>query len=164
MKVELTGRDEGCERSAALRDAALLSRSHAVARGAHAPSTSQAGGARNSGATRCKRVQSYRNRTATPGEELHQIAPDCTRLHQIAPNCGRCAKKSKRRKPGRKKGILPPSFCLESGGDVPPPGFESTTAGRRCHLSRLACASPSQAVRDIESGWIQPAPIQLNPG
>jgi hypothetical protein len=25
------------------------------------------------------------NRTATPGEELHQIAPDCTKLHQIAP-------------------------------------------------------------------------------
>jgi hypothetical protein len=29
-------------------------------------------------------VQSYRNRTATPGEELHQIAPNCTKLHQIA--------------------------------------------------------------------------------
>jgi hypothetical protein len=30
-------------------------------------------------------VQSYRNRTATPGEELHQIAPNCTRLRSIAP-------------------------------------------------------------------------------
>jgi hypothetical protein len=56
-------------------------------------------------------VQSYRNRTATPGEELHQIAPNCTKLHQIAPNCGHCAKKSKRRKPGRKKSIPPLSLC-----------------------------------------------------
>src|ERR1022692_3605829 len=32
---------------------------------------------------------------------------NCTRLHQIAPNCGHCAKKSKRRKPERKKSILP---------------------------------------------------------
>jgi hypothetical protein len=84
MKVEMTGRVEGCERSAALGAAALLSRNYAVARGAHAPSPSQAGGAKNSGATRQKRVQSYRNRTATPGEELHQIAPNCTKLHQIA--------------------------------------------------------------------------------
>jgi hypothetical protein len=28
-------------------------------------------------------VQSYRNRTATPGEELHQIAPNCTRLRSL---------------------------------------------------------------------------------
>ena len=80
MKVEMTGRDEGCGRRAALRAAARLCRNYAVARGAHAPSPSQAGGARNSGATRRKRVQSYRNRTATPGEELHQIAPNCTKL------------------------------------------------------------------------------------
>jgi hypothetical protein len=53
-------------------------------RGALVSSPSQAGGAKNSTATRCKRVQSYRNRTATPGEELHQIAPNCTKLHQIA--------------------------------------------------------------------------------
>jgi hypothetical protein len=62
---------------------------------------------------RCHQVQYYRNRTATPGEELHQIAPDCTKLHQIAPNCG-CAKKSKGRKPGRKKGIPPQAM-----GDPP---------------------------------------------
>jgi hypothetical protein len=79
----MTGRDEGCGRRAAPRAAALLSRSYAVARGAHAPSPSQAGGARNSGATRRKRVQSYRNRTATPGEELHQIAPNCTKLRSL---------------------------------------------------------------------------------
>jgi len=110
MKVEMTGRDEGCGRSAALRAAARLCRNHAVARGAHAPSPSQAGGARNSTATRCKRVQSYRNRTATPGEELHQIAPDCTRLHQIAPDCGHCAKKSMERKTDLMKSILLLSF------------------------------------------------------
>jgi hypothetical protein len=159
----MTGRDEGCGRSAALRAAALLSRSFAIVRGAHAPSPSQAGGARNSGATRRERVQSYRNRTATPGEELHQIAPNCTKLHQIAPDCGHCAKQSLERKTDRKKSILLLSFCLQSGPGVPPPGGESSAAGRRCHLSRLSYASPSRAVRDIESGWIQPAPIQLNP-
>jgi hypothetical protein len=112
VKVEMTGRDEGCERSAALRAAALLSRSYAIVRGAHAPSPSQAGGARNSGAILTKACAILRNRTATPGEELHQIAPDCTKLHQIALDCGHCAKKSKRRKPRRKKSILPLSFCL----------------------------------------------------
>jgi hypothetical protein len=80
MKVKMTGRDEGCGRRAAPRAAALLSRNYAIARGAHASSPSQADGARNSGATRQKRVQYYRNRTATPGQELHQIAPNCTRL------------------------------------------------------------------------------------
>jgi hypothetical protein len=115
-------------------------------------------------------VQSYRNRTATPGEELHQIAPNCTKLHQIAPDCTKL--RSLRQKIKREKNrpeewcpapiLLPPSYCLQSGGGVPPPGFESTTAEGRCHLSRLACTSPSQAVRDIESGWIQPEPIQLN--
>jgi hypothetical protein len=110
-------------------------------------------------------VQSYRNRTATPGEELHQIAPDCTKLHQI----GVIAPKNQKgeNQSGRKvfcPYLLPPSFCLQSGGGVPPLGFESTTAGCRCHLSRLSYASPSQTVRHIESGWIQPTPIQLNPG
>jgi len=46
------------------------------------------------------------NRTATPGEELHQIAPDCTKLHQIAV----APKNQKERKPGRKKGIPPQSM------------------------------------------------------
>jgi len=161
----MTGRDEGCERRAALRDAALLSRNYAIARGAHVPSPSQAGGARNSGATRRKRVQSYRNRTATPGEELHQIAPDCTKLHQIAVIA---PKNQKGENQSRGKVFCPylsaPSFCLQGGRGVAPPGCESSAAGRRRHLSRLSYASPSQAVRDIESGWIQPAPIQLNPG
>jgi len=164
VKIEMTGRDEGCERSAALRDAALLSRNYAIARGAHAPSPSQAGGARNSTANRCKRVQSYRNRTATPGEELHQIAPDCTKLHQIAVIAPKNQKGENQS--GRKvfcPYLLPPSFCLQSRRGVPPLGGESSAPGRRCHLSRLSYASPSEAVRDIESGWIQPAPIQLNP-
>ena len=142
------------------RAAALLSRSYAVARGAHAPSPSQAGGARNSTATRCKRVQSYRNRTATPGEELHQIAPNCTRLRSLRQKIIGEENRLEENYPAPI--FLPPSYCLQSGRGVPPPGFESTTAGRRGHLSRLACANPSQAVRDIESGWIQPAQIQLN--
>jgi len=161
VKVELTGRDEGCRRGAALRASALLSRSYAVARGAHAPSPSHAGGAMQSGAILSKAG------AILPQPDCNSwrgIAPDCTKLHQIAPDCGHCAKKSKRRKTGRKKSILLLSFCLQNGGGVPPPGFESTTAGRRCHLSRLSYASPSQAVRDIESCWIQPAPIQVNPG
>jgi len=122
MKVEMTGRDEGCGRRAALRAAALLSRSYAIVRGALVSSPSQAGGAKNSTATRCKRVQSYRNRTATPGEELHQIAPNCTKLHQIALVCisplrlhwiaVNCAKKSMGRKTDLKKSLLLLSFCL----------------------------------------------------
>jgi hypothetical protein len=164
MKVEMTGRVEGCGRRAVPRAIALLSRNYAVARGAHAQSPSQAGGARNSGATLRKRVQSYCNRTATPGEELHQIAPDCTRLHQIAVIA---PKNQKRENQSGRKVFCPylsaPSSCLQSGRGVLPPGGESSATGRRCHLSRLSYASPPQAVRDIESGWIQPAPIQLNP-
>jgi hypothetical protein len=41
----------------------------------------QAGGARNSGATRRKKAQLYRNRTAIRPAKLHQIAPNCTKLH-----------------------------------------------------------------------------------
>jgi hypothetical protein len=181
MKVEMTGRDEGCGRRAALRAAALLSRSYAIVRGAHAPSPSQAGGARNSGAILTKAGAILPNRTATPGEELHQIALDCTKLHQIALvsisplrlhwialDCGQLRQKiiGEKNRPEEKYPapiFLPPSFCLQSGRGVPPPGGESPAAGCRCHISRLSYASPSQAVRDIESGWIQPAPIQVNP-
>jgi hypothetical protein len=88
------------------------------------------------------------NRTATPGEELHQIAP----------NCG-CAKKSKGRKPGWKKSILPLSFCPHllacKVAEAPPLVSESTAAARHCHLSRLSYAGPSQVVRDIESNLRQ---------
>ena len=131
-----------------------------------APSPSQAEGAMPSGAilTKAGAILPQPDCNSRRG-----IAPDCTKLHQIAPNCGHCAKKSKRRKPDPDEKypspiFLLPSYCLQSGRGVPPPGFESTTAGRRGHLSRLSYASPSQAVRDIESGWIQPAPIQVNPG
>jgi hypothetical protein len=109
-------------------------------------------------------VQYHRNRTATPGQELHQIAPDCTKLHQIAVIAPKNQKGEKQS--GRKvfrPFSLPPSFCLQSGRGVLPPGFESSATGRRCHLSRLSYAGPTQVVRDIESGWIQPATIQLNP-
>jgi hypothetical protein len=51
-----------------------------------APSPSQAEGAMPSGVILTKAGAIQRNRTATPGEELHQIAPNCTKLHQIAPN------------------------------------------------------------------------------
>jgi len=120
VKVEMTGRDEGCGRRAALRAAALLSRSYAIVRGAHAPSPSQAAGARNSGAilTKASAIIPQPDCNSRRG-----IAPDCTKLHQIAPNCGHCAKKSKRRKTGRKKSILLLSFCLQDGGGVPPPGL-----------------------------------------
>jgi hypothetical protein len=53
-----------------------------------APSPSQAEGAMPSGAILTKAGAILPNRTATPGEELHWIAPDC----------GRRAKKSKREK------------------------------------------------------------------
>jgi hypothetical protein len=86
VKVVMTGRDEGCGRRAALRAVTLLNRSYAIARGAHAPSPSQAGEARNSGATRQKRVQSYPTGLQLPARnctKLHQIAPDCTRLRSL---------------------------------------------------------------------------------
>jgi hypothetical protein len=57
VKIEMTGRDEGCERSAALRDAALLSR------------------------------KSGCNSTQPNCNSRRGIAPDCTKLHQIAPDC-----------------------------------------------------------------------------
>jgi hypothetical protein len=49
-----------------------------------APSSSQAEGAMPTGAILTKAGAIQPNRTATPGEELHQIAPDCIKLHQIA--------------------------------------------------------------------------------
>src|ERR1022692_4915397 len=139
----MTGRDEGCERRAALRAATLLSRNYAIARGAHAPSPSQAGGARNSGAILTKAGAILPNRTATPGAELHQIAPDCTKLHQIAVIA---PKNQKGENQSGRKVFCPylsaPSFCLHSGRGVPPPGRESSADGRRCHLSRFVCTSP----------------------
>jgi hypothetical protein len=48
------------------------------------PSPSQAEGAMPTGAILTKAGAILPNRTATPGEELHQIAPNCTKLHQIA--------------------------------------------------------------------------------
>jgi hypothetical protein len=58
---------------------------------------------------------------------------------------------------------LVPSFCLQSVRGVPPPGCGSTPAERRCHLSRLSCGGPSQAVRDIESNRIWLNPVESNP-
>jgi hypothetical protein len=101
VKIEMTGRDEGCEGSAALRAAALLSRNNAIVRGAHAPSPSQAGGARNSGAilTKAGAIIPQPNCNSRRG-----IAPDCTKLHQIAVNR---AKRSMGRKTGRRKSTSP---------------------------------------------------------
>jgi hypothetical protein len=132
VKVEMTGRDEGCERGAARRAAALPSRNSAVARGARAPSralvdasATKAHQRESCGSKRRPLSVPSRRRDAIRGNfdesrcnptqpdcnSRRGIAPDCTRLHQIAPNCGHCAKKSKRRKTGRKKSILPLSFC-----------------------------------------------------
>jgi hypothetical protein len=106
MKVELTGRDEGCGRRAALRDAALLSRSYAIVRGAHVPSPSRNGGAMQSGAILTK---AGAMRLQPDCNSWRGIALDCTGLHWIAVNC---AKKSLERKTGRKNGILLLFFCL----------------------------------------------------
>jgi hypothetical protein len=95
-------------------------------------------------------VQYYRNRTATPGEELHQIAPNCTKLHQIAPDCGHCAKKSKKRKPGRKNCIL-----HQSMGNPPPPGFRRRQA--------LADKLADKSARRVDNGKWSIIPLNLRP-
>src|ERR1022692_5145362 len=87
-----------------------------------APFPSQAEGAMPSGAILTKAGAIRPNRTATPGEELHQIAPDCTKLHQIAVIAPKNQKGENQS--GRKVFCLylsAPSFCLHSGRGVPPP-------------------------------------------
>jgi len=168
----MTGRDEGCERRAAPRAEALLS---APPTKAHQSETCGSKRrpisvpSRRRDAIRCNFDESRCNPTAT---RLQLPARNCTRLHQIAPNCTKLRSlrqkiKKEKNRPDEKYPspiFLLPSYCLQSGRGVLPPGLESTAAGRRRHPSRLVCTSPSQAVRDIESGWIQPAPIQVNPG
>jgi hypothetical protein len=149
VKVEMTGRDEGCGRCAALRAAARLCRNSAIARGSHAPSPSQASGARNSGATRQKRVQSYRNRTATPGEELHQIAPNCTKLHQKI-------KKEETRAETRYSALfIAPIFLPAKWQRRPASCGESSAAGRRCHhyLPGRVCYPECFAPAEREDGF-----------
>jgi len=143
-----------------------------------APSPSQAEGAMPSGAILTKAGAIRRNRTATPGEELHQIAPDCTRLHQIAPDCTRlhqiapdctrlhqiapnCTKKSKRRKPGRKKGIPPQSMGNPPSLRLPPP---PSFRRRQTSADKLADKSAGQVgVRRWRGGWTMENG-QLSPG
>src|ERR1035438_3373573 len=105
MKVEMTGRDEGCGRSAALRAAALLSAPPTTAHQSETCGSKRrpiSVPSRRRDANRCNFDESRCNPTQPDCNSRRGIAPDCTKLHQIAPNCGCCAKKSKRRKPGRK--------------------------------------------------------------
>src|ERR1035438_3373572 len=87
-----------------------------------APSPSQAEGAMPTGAILTKAGAIRPNRTAIPGEELHQIAPNCTKLHQIAVVA---PKNQKGENQAGKKVFCPylsaPSFCLQSGGGVASP-------------------------------------------
>jgi len=132
VKVEMTGRDEGCERCAALGAAALLCRNHAVARGAHAPSRalvdaspakalqSETCGSkqrpipvpnRKRDANRCNFDESGCNPTATG---LQLPARNCTRLRQIAPNCtklGSLRQKIKKEKTRAEEKYSAPIYC-----------------------------------------------------
>jgi hypothetical protein len=87
MKVELTGRDEGCGRSAALRAAALLS---APPTTAHQRETCGSKSrpisvpSRRRDAIRCNFDESRCNPTQPNCNSRRGIAPNCTKLHQIA--------------------------------------------------------------------------------
>jgi hypothetical protein len=114
VKVELTGREEGCGRRAALSAEALLSAPPTTALQSESCGSKRrpiSVPSRRRDAIRCNFDESKCNPTQSDCNSLQGIAPDCTKLHQIAPNCGHCAKKSKRRKPGRKKSIPPLSLC-----------------------------------------------------
>jgi len=169
VKVEMTGRDEGCGRSATLRAAALLSRSYAIVRGAHAPSLSQASGARNSGAilTKAGAIIPQPDCNSRQG-----IAPDCTKLHQIAPNCGHCAKKSLGRKTGLKKSVLLLSFYFHLFACKVAEAFRlpALKSQRRDAAATFpgslvpAPHKPSETLNLVESNLRQSNLIQVNPG
>jgi hypothetical protein len=154
VKVEMTGRDEGCGRRAALRAAGLLSAPPTTAlqsetcgskrRPIFVPS-------RRRDANRCNFDESRCNSTQPDCNSRRGIAPDCTRLHQIAPNCGYCAKKSKRRKTGRKKSILLLSFCLHL--------FACKVAEASCLLALKAQRRDAAATFP---GSLLPAPHRLS--
>jgi hypothetical protein len=115
MKVKMTGRDEGCGRSAALRAAALLSAPPTTALQSESCGSKRrplSVPSRRRDANRCNFDQSGCNPTQSDCNSRRGIAPDCTRLHQIAPNCGHCAKQSIGRKTDLKKSVLLLSFCL----------------------------------------------------
>jgi hypothetical protein len=91
VKVEMTGRDEGCERCAAPRAAAIPSAPPTTALQSESCGSKRRP-ARIPGrwhhAIGCNLAARRRNSTAT---ELQSVSRNCTKLHQIAPNCG-CAK------------------------------------------------------------------------
>jgi hypothetical protein len=87
MKVKLTGRDEGCGRSAALRAAALLSAPPTTALQSESCGSKRrpiSVPSRRRDAIRCNFDESRCNPTATG---LQLPARNCIRLHQIAPDC-----------------------------------------------------------------------------
>jgi len=107
MKVEMTGRDEGRGRRAALRAQAIPSAPPTTALQSESCGSKRrpvSVPSRRRDAIRCDFDESRCNPTQPDCNSRRGIAPDCTRLHQIAPNC---TKKSKGRKPGRKKSIPP---------------------------------------------------------
>jgi hypothetical protein len=87
MKVEMTGRDEGCGRCAAPRAAALFSAPPTTALQSESCGSKRrpiSVPSRRRDANRCNFDESRCNPTATG---LQLPARNCTRLHQIAPNC-----------------------------------------------------------------------------
>jgi len=89
MKVEMTGRDEGCGRCAAPRAEALLSAPPTTALQSETCGSKRrpiSVPSRRRDANRCNFDESRCNPTATG---LQLPARNCTELHQIAPNCTR---------------------------------------------------------------------------
>src|ERR1022692_2706574 len=88
MKVEMTGRDEGCGRCAAPRAEALLSAPPTKAHQSESCGSKRrpiSVPSRRRDANRCNFDESRCNPTQSDCNSRRGIAPDCTKLHQIAP-------------------------------------------------------------------------------
>jgi len=114
VKVEMTGRDEGCGRRAALRAAALLSAPPTTALQSETCGSKRrpiSVPSRRRDAIRGNFDESGCNPTATG---LQLPARNCTRLHQIAPNCTRLRslrQKIKREKNRPEAEYSAPIYC-----------------------------------------------------
>jgi hypothetical protein len=87
VKVEMTGRDEGCERRAALRVEALLSAPPTTALQSESCGSKRrpvSVPSRRRDANRCNFDESRCNPTQPDCNSRRGIAPNCTKLHQIA--------------------------------------------------------------------------------